>query len=249
MWPPWRSNGSTTARGTRRASCARSSCRRPSSASPCAWPSSCRVSRRSQQWRWVPGFTQQRSFLQKIWILESHNFPTNFFSPEYSCQPIHKASSDFVRVGRAHFSLRMTTRSQTGHSDMQTPFCHRQGSVQSASMGEHEIRLERFLLKHLICQRNTTTKYLRHQHVWGHWGGSSWVFTLPTKHHHKWQAEQEVFMWGWNSGRYTNIQPFGIFQNALRCVLWIPLVLLHLKWLLLLETCLLVSWSSHIPKC
>ena len=235
MWPPWRSNVSTTARGIRRASCARSSCRRPSSASPCAWPSSCPVSRRSQPWRWVPGFTQPRSFLQ------------------YSYQPQHMSTrvtnSDFIRVERIHFSLRMTTRSRTGHNAMQTPFCHRQGSVQSASMGEHEIRLERFLLKHLIRQRNPTTKYLRHQHVWGRWGGSSWVFTLPTKHHHKWQAEQEVFMWGWHSGRYTNIQPFGIFQNELRCVHWIPLVLLHLKWLLLLETCLLVSWSPHIPKC
>ena len=96
-------------------------------------------------------------------VLESLNFPTKKFSR--ICQPIHKANSDFVRVERIHFSLRMTTRSQTGHSDMQTPFCHRQGSVQSASMGEHEIRLERFLLKHLIRQRNATTEYLRHWHV------------------------------------------------------------------------------------
>ena len=188
MWPPWRSNGSTTARGIRRASCARSSCRRPSSASPCAWPSSCPVSRRSQRWRWVPGFTQQRSFYPEYSYQPQHMSTqvTEFSNKSF---PIHKANSDFVRVGRIHFSLQTTTRSRTGHNAMQTPFCHRQGSVQSASMGEHKIRLERFLLKHLMCQRNPTTEYLRHQHVWGRWGGSPWVLTLPTKHHHKWQAQ------------------------------------------------------------
>ena len=59
-WPPWRSRGSTTAKGTRRESCARSSCLPPSSASPCAWPLFSLDLRRNRPWRWIPGSTQQR---------------------------------------------------------------------------------------------------------------------------------------------------------------------------------------------
>ena len=105
----------------------------------------------------------------------------------------------------------MMTRSRTGHNDTQTPCCHRQGSAQNALMGEDEKQLS-FSSNCPVHQRNPAAEYLRHQHVWGCWGRPPGVFTLPTKHNHKWQAQQEVFMWGWQSGRYD--QPFGMFLNA-----------------------------------
>ena len=78
----------------------------------------------------LPGLEEEPPLEMSPWI-----YPTKVFSTK-SVQPICKPT--FPRVGRIHFSLRMTTRSQTGHSDMQTPSCHRQGSAQSASMGERK---------------------------------------------------------------------------------------------------------------
>ena len=42
------------------------------------------------------------------------------------------------RVARARFSLQMTTRNRTGRSATRTPCCRKQGSAQSASMGEED---------------------------------------------------------------------------------------------------------------
>ena len=168
-WPPWRSRGSTTARGTRRESCARSSCPLPSSASPCAWPWFSLDLRKNRPWRWIPGSTQPRWSPHKVTKNISNVTLFIIFIFQGGESTLFFANDDKKSNWPQRYADSLL--SQTGFST-------------KCIDGWGQMTVEKSSELISVDQGHPAAEHLRRQHVRGCRGRPPGVLTLPSKCHH-----------------------------------------------------------------